>query len=388
MPFDPVEPFNDLPDLPPPVELETKAILKASIAAREALAQLRLEAQRLPNPNILVGSLSLLEARASSEIENIVTTDDALFRQSAIDGEAGDSATKEALRYRHALYEGMRNLGDRPLTTRTAVAICRRIKGIDIEIRRVPGTTLRSSRNGAAIYTPPVGESLIREKLANWERYLHEDEADPLVRLAVQHYQFEAIHPFGDGNGRTGRVLSVLFLIEQGLIDAPILYMSREILASREDYYGKLLGVTRDGAWHDWIVYMLDVVRISARESSLQASRIAILMAHTELFIRKTAPALASRDLLDVLFTQPYCRIANLIERGIAKRQTASVYLRKLVDLGVLQEVRVGREKIFYHAKLAELLATDGSGIMPYQRNALARSAPLFPAGRPAPDRR
>ncbi len=382
MHFNPNTPFNDLPDLPPPIELETKAVLKASIAAREALAALRLAAQRLPNPEILVGSLSLLEAKASSEIENIMTTNDALFRHAALEDAAADPATKEALRYRQALFEGVRNLKDRPLSTRTAVDICRKIKGIEIDIRRTPGITLRNDRTGAVIYTPPEGEALIREKLANWERFLHEETGiDPLVRLAVQHYQLEAIHPFADGNGRTGRILNILFLIEQGLLDHPILTLSREILGTREDYYRLLLGVTRQGGWIEWISYFLEVVQESALASSQKAQRIEILMLDTEIFFRKLAPKIYSPELMGTLFSRPYCRIADLERAAIAKRQTASAYLQSLTNWGVLRDLKVGREKLFVHGKLLELLTTDGSRVTKYLPNALARPELMFPAG-------
>lgn len=197
-------PFNDLPPLPPAVELETKAILKQCIGARAAVAELKQAAELIPNQSVLINTLPLLEAQASSEIENIVTTTDQLFQFREDDGNT-DAATKEALRYSQALLEGYRLMQQRPLTTRTAEEICSRIKGTQMHIRRVPGTALARGQSGDIIYTPPVGEDLLRTLLANWERFLHEaTDIDPLIRMAVAHYQFEAIHPFTDGNGRTG----------------------------------------------------------------------------------------------------------------------------------------------------------------------------------------
>ena len=200
-------PNNDLPRLPPGRELETRSVLKACIEARAALAEVRIAGQLIPNRSILVSSIPLLEAQASSEIENIVTTTDQLLGFANEPGNGADPATKEALRYRTALNQGFGTLDTRPLTTRTAVEICRIIKGIDLDIRTTPGTAILNEATGAIVYTPPEGAALLRDLLANWERYIHEAiDVDPLVRMAVMHYQFEAIHPFTDGNGRTGRV--------------------------------------------------------------------------------------------------------------------------------------------------------------------------------------
>jgi Fic family protein len=204
MTFDPKKPYNELPSLPPRVDIESKAILKACIEARSALGGLKIAGDLIPNQGVLINTIPLLEAQASSEIENIVTTTDRLFQYANdVDGGA-DSATKEALRYRTALYSGYQHLSERPLTTATAVEVCRTIKGIDLDIRKTPGTALINDATGEVIYTPPEGEALLREKLSDWEKFIHEaEEFDPLIRMAVMHYQFEAIHPFNDGNGRT-----------------------------------------------------------------------------------------------------------------------------------------------------------------------------------------
>ena len=239
------EPFNELPLLPPKVDLETRNLLKQCILARAALAELKHAAELIPNQGVLINTLPLLEAQASSEIENIITTTDRLFQFRELDDNA-DAATKEALRYSHVLLEGFRSLHERPLTTRTAEEICSQIKGREMRVRRVPGTALARGQSGEIVYTPPVGEDLLRSLLANWERFLHEaTEIDPLIRMAVAHYQFEAIHPFTDGNGRTGRVLNSLFFISQGLLTLPILYLSRYIIQHKADYYRLLREVTR-----------------------------------------------------------------------------------------------------------------------------------------------
>jgi Fic family protein len=203
--------------------------------------------------------------------------------------------------------------------------------------------------------------------LANWERFLHEEEAmDPLVRMAAAHYQFEAIHPFTDGNGRTGRVLNSLFLVEQGLLPLPILYLSRFIIANKADYYRLLLAVTRESAWEPWLLYMLRAVEEMATWTTAKIAAIRTLAVHTTHYIRLQAPKIHSRELVDVVFEQPYCRIANLVEAGVAERQAASRYLKTLASIGVLSEQASGRDKLFVHPKLMALLTHDGNRFDPY----------------------
>ena len=372
MAFDPAQPYNDLPALPPAVDLESRRALKACISARAAVAELKAAGRLIPNQGVLVNSIPLLEAQASSEIENIVTTTDQMFLfDGASVGEA-DPATKEALRYRTALWEGYEALKTRPLSTNTAVQICRAIKGVDMDIRKTPGTTLGSDRTRQVIYTPPEGEGLLREKLANWEQWMHGTlpgtaEIDPLVRMAAGHYQFEAIHPFSDGNGRAGRVLNSLFLIQEGLLTLPILYLSRFIIARKGDYYRLLLDVTRRGSWEPWVVFMLAGVEETAAWTTATIGAIRRLADATVEHVRRNEPKIYSRELVDVIFEQPYCRIANLEAAGIAKRQTASKYLKQLAALGVLEERSAGREKLFLHPKLLQLLGRDDNRFPTYR---------------------
>ena len=223
-------PYDELPLLPPEEELENKNILKACIRARAALAELNQAGKLLPNQGLLVNLLPVLEAQGSSEIENIVTTTDRLFQYAQEEDDA-DPMTKEALSYRRALFNGFKSLGRLPLSTRTAVDICTTLKNCNMDIRKQLGTALQNTITGEVIYTPPTGEERIRVLLKNWEDFLHaDDDYDPLVKLAVLHYQFEAIHPFTDGNGRTGRILNILYLIEKELLSLPILYLSRFVL--------------------------------------------------------------------------------------------------------------------------------------------------------------
>jgi Fic family protein len=360
--FDPARPYNELPPLPPPVDLETRRILRACIEARAALAELKQAGELLPNQAVLINTVPLLEARASSEIENIVTTTDRLFRFAQPDREAlADPATKEALRYRTALRRGVESLRRRPVTTATAVEVCRTLLGVEVDVRRIPGTALLNETTGHVVYTPPEGEPRLRELLANWERFLHDaGELDPLIRIAVGHYQFEAIHPFTDGNGRTGRILNLVFLVEQRLLELPILYLSRAIIRTKADYYRLLLAVTTDGRWEDWVLYLLEAVRETAQWTTERIRRIRQLMQETARHVRRLAPRIYSRELVELVFVQPYCRIRNVVDAGIARRQTAAVYLRALRDAGVLEEVKVGREKLFVNPRLMRLLTTDG----------------------------
>ncbi len=300
----------------------------------------------------------MLEAQASSEIENIVTTTDRLFRFANEAGNQADPATKEALRYRTALNEGYLSVRNRPVSTSTAVAVCRTIKGVALDIRSTPGTALMNETTGAVIYTPPEGQELLRDKLANWERYIHEaEEIDPLIRLAVMHYQFEAIHPFTDGNGRTGRVLNLLYLVDKGLLDIPVLYLSRYIIGNKRAYYDRLLSVTTHGAWEDWILYMLEAVRETAEWSTTCIRAIRDLLDQTAGRMRRALPKIYSRELAEVIFVNPYCRIGDLVEAGIAKRQAASVYLKALVDDGMLHEMKAGRENLYINPALLALLS-------------------------------
>jgi Fic family protein len=362
MPFDPSMPYNDLPLLPPPIEsIETAAILKKCISARVGLAELKQAAELIPNAAVLVNALPLLEAQASSEIENIVTTTDKLLEYvDAPESRAADPATKEALRYRRALFEGVRKVQKGRLTVETAIDVCRTIKGEPLDLRSKSGTTLRNTATGAVIYTPPVGQAVIREKLANWEQFLtSQSDLDPLIRCAVQHYQFEAIHPFADGNGRTGRILNILYLVQQGLLDTPILYLSRYIIRNKADYYRLLLEVTTKQSWAPWITFMLDSIENTCGWTTDKIKAIRDLMRHTGEFIGRRLPKIYTWELVELLFKQPYCRIANVVDAGLAKRQTASVYLKALADIGVLRELNAGRESLFVHPKYIELLTGD-----------------------------
>jgi Fic family protein len=356
MTWTPDAPYNSLPDLPPRGDVESRAVLRAVIGARSALAAMEQAARRMTNPMVLINSLPLLEAQASSEIENIVTTADELFRFAGDDSGTSNPATKETLSYRTALFAGIDLIKARPLSANTAMEVCSIVKNRRMELRRLPGTYVGNPATHAAIYTPPTGEAVIRDKLSNWERFVHATtEMDPLVSMAVAHYQFEAIHPFEDGNGRTGRIVNVLMLMDAGLISEPILYLSRFIIKRKAEYYRLLLEVTRDENWEGWILFMLEGIRATALSTIAKIDRIQAQQEDMLATIRVVTSG-ANADLLAVLFEQPYCRIANVVQRCRVSRPTATNWLNGLVERGALRGVRAGRERLFINTGLVDLL--------------------------------
>jgi Fic family protein len=360
MNWSPAAPYNDLASLPPRDELETKSVLKAAIEARAALAALDQAARRIPNPTVLINAIPLLEAQASSEIENIVTTADDLFRFAQDESAASNPATKETLNYRTALFAGFESVKRRPLSLTTAIEICSIIKGRDMNVRDLPGTFIANQTTKQAIYTPPVGDGMIREKFSNWESFVHNTkDLDPLVIMAVAHYQFEAIHPFADGNGRTGRIFNVLLLVDAGILHQPILYLSRYIIENKTAYYALLLSVTAASTWEEWILYILEGLRQTAVSIVKKIDAIHDLQVKTQERIRELISSGANADLLAVLFEQPYCRISNVVSRCKVSRPTATGWLNSLVAGGVLSDTKIGRERLFVNAAFFDLLVRD-----------------------------
>ena len=354
--FDRNQPFNGLPALPPATDVETSAILRKTITASRALAELKGMAERMPNQAMLIDSLVLQEARASSEIENILTTNDELFKAASDEALPASAEAKEVLRYREALNHGFRQIKERPLSTGLFIEIAQLIKQTDFNVRRVPGTRIANS-HGQTIYTPPEGESVIRDKLGELENFMHaEDGLDVLVKMALVHYQFEAIHPFTDGNGRTGRILNILYLVDQGLLNLPVLYLSRYIIDHKLAYYEGLRKVTEQDAWVDWVLYMLDAVEQTSLRTHKQITDILSLMESVRERVQRDAPGVYSKDLIEQIFRQPYCKIQFLEHAGMGTRQTCSKYLRELERLGVLQGQKMGREVYFINQDLFELL--------------------------------
>lgn len=356
--FNPEVPYNELSPLPPQADLESPLILKACIEAHKELAKLKIAERLIPNQTVLINSIPLLESQASSAIENIVTTTDELFEHAQNSLQIMAPATKETLQYRQALYQGYRLLKERPLSIAVICDICTVIRQIETSVRSLPGTTLINDSSGETIYTPPEEKERLTLLLKNWQTYIHQDEdgVDPLIKLAVQHYQFEAIHPFSDGNGRTGRIINLLYLIQRGLLDTPILYLSGYIIKNKSDYYSKLLKVTTEGAWSEWVLYFLDAICETSKWTMTKVLAIQKLVEESSLFIKSKAPAIYSRELVELLFTQPYVRIQNLVDSEGIGRDTASKRLKILRNIEFLTEVKKGKEKLFINHRFLSLL--------------------------------
>jgi Fic family protein len=360
MKFDPLKPYNQLPLLPPKVDIETPAVLKKAITASRALAELKGVGETIPNQAMLVNTIVLREAQSSSEVENIITTTDALFKAFTAKTNNIDPATKEVLRYREALWEGFNTLKKRPvLSTNVFIKIFQTIKENRAGIRNVPGTKVVNTATGEVLYTPPEGESLIRDKLKNLEDYIHaQDNVDPLIKMAVIHYQFEAIHPFSDGNGRAGRILNILFLVYKNLLALPVLYLSKYIIENKSDYYRLLRNVTEKEKWEPWILFMLDAVEQTSAYTRDKVIGIRSLLEKTlEDAKRRLPDRVYSKELIELLFHQPYTKGQFLVNAGIAERQTAAEYLKELEKIGVLKKHKVGKENLYLNLKLFRLLS-------------------------------
>ncbi len=361
MAFDRRVPYNDLPPLPPAIDLESKTILKKCVSAHRALASLKYAGNLIPNQAILINAIPLQEAKASSEIENIVTTGDQLYQASVLPGTVIDPQTKEVLRYRTALRRGYDRLKTRSISMSLLREVCEALLGHEVQYRSSSGTQITNKTIGEVVYTPPDGDEILREKLDQLENFIHlrdENLLDPLVRLALIHYQFEAIHPFEDGNGRTGRILNILYLVEQGLLDIPVLYLSRYIINHKGDYYTLLRAVTEEQEWDAWVQFMLSAVEETSAGTSKRVLAIRKLLDETTALCRENLPRqIYSRELVEMIFVQPYSKISYVVDAGIAKRQTAAEYLQKLEEIGVLESRKVGREKVFIHPALLKLLS-------------------------------
>lgn len=355
--FDRKVPYNDLPLLPPKADIETKQILRKTISAGRALAQLNGTLLNLPNPTLFLDTIYLQEAKASSEVENIITTNDELYKSLVADRKIENSATKEVLSYKEALWLGLEEIKTKPfITTNLCVKIVQRIKQNNASIRNTPGTTL-SNTQGEVIYTPPSGEQIIREKLANLEKFINEDETiDPLIKMAILHYQFEAIHPFSDGNGRTGRILLLLYLKISGLLDTPAIYLSEYIIKNKIEYYRCLRDVTEKNEWEDYILYMLDMIEETANKGLKRLSKITMAMEETGIEIKKKLPKVYSKDLIEILFRLPYTKRQHLIDENIGNLKTVGNYLISLEENGFLKSEKVGKEKLYLNHRLLNIL--------------------------------
>lgn len=352
--------YNNLPFLPPKTSLvETISVLKQVSKSAVALAELKGLTKTLPNPNILINAIVLKEAQASSAIENVITTQDKLYQALFAQSAKPDVSTKEVLRYREALLMGSQLIKSRGfLNTNGIIAIQKELEENNAGIRKLPGTALVNDLTNEVIYTPPDNFKSISNLMANLETYLNDDSDDisPLIKLAVQHYQFESIHPFYDGNGRTGRIINVLYLILKGLLDEPVLYLSSFIIKNKGDYYRLLQEVRTQNNWENWILYMLKGVEQTGIETIQRIDHINRLFAQTQKLVQEKLPRIYSKDLVEQLFVHPYCKIDFFVTNLHIERKAAARYLSNLEKIGILQSQHKGKEVIYVHTELYNLL--------------------------------
>lgn len=352
--------FNNLPVLPPKQSLvETIAILKQESKSAVALAELKGLTNTLPNPNILINAVILKEAQASSGIENVITTQDKLYQALYAKSTKPDGATKEVLRYREALLMGTRLIKEKGfLNTNGIISIQKELEENNAGLRRIPGTALVNDLTNEVIYTPPDNFDTINNLMKNLEEYINDDKDDvsPLIKLAIQHYQFESIHPFYDGNGRTGRIINVLYLILKGLLNEPVLYLSSYIIQNKGDYYRLLQEVRTKNNWEDWILYILKGIEQTAQSTIEQINKINHLFSETQKLVQEKLPRIYSKDLIEQLFIHPYCKIEFLVNNLGIERKAASRYLNGFEEIGILKSQQNGKEVIYINTKLYNLL--------------------------------
>ena len=353
-----MEPNNNLKKLPPQKEIESIKILKQLNKSSRALAELKAYSELIPNKEMLISSLTLQEAKASSEIENIITTNDSLYKAMAVEEKTIDPSTKEVLNYKEALWKGVALIKEKEfITTNLIVEIQETLEKNSGGIRKVPGTALKNAATGEVIYTPPTSEALIRDLLKNLEDYYNiEDDIDPLIKLAVAHYQFEAIHPFYDGNGRTGRIVNILYLLKEGLLDSPILYLSSYIIKNKGEYYRLIGEVTSNENWEEWILYMLKAVEVTSKETLELAKNIKELLDVTIAEVKEKLPKIYKKELIEFIFTETYTKGTHLVNQGFATRKTMTKYLRVLEEIGILKSEKIGKETIYINIHLYNLL--------------------------------
>ena len=348
--------------LPPEADLETKQVLKRLAGAHRALAELKGFADTMPNKNILINAVTINEAKDSSEIENIITTHDELFKAMS-QPNYQNPAAKEVVNYRKALWKGYEAIKNTQiLTINMMVEIQQNIENNRAGIRKLPGTVLKNEATGEVVYTPPSGEQEIMALLSNLESYMNDDhdEIDPLIKLAVIHHQFESIHPFYDGNGRTGRIINVLYLVRKELLDSPILYLSQYIIRNKTSYYRLLQEVRTKGLWEEWILFMLDAIESTAVETLKLIKKINSLVEQTAEDILTALPKIYSRELVALLFFEFYTKTIY-IEKGLRiSRKTAVTYLSALEESGFLTSERIGRERIYLNKRLFEVVRQAG----------------------------
>jgi Fic family protein len=349
-----------LPFLPLTEEIETKAVLKKLVLAHKALAELNGVSETIPNEVIILNTLSLQEAKDSSAIENIITTHDELYSSDSIAQQFASAAAKEVYNYANALKEGFNVVKQKGLLTcNQIIDIQATLEENNAGFRKLPGTALKNEQTGETVYTPPQKNEEIVALMANLEKFINDSslsDADPLVKMAIIHHQFESIHPFYDGNGRTGRIINILYLVKEELLNLPILYLSRYINQNKADYY-RLLQQTRiTNQWEPWILYMLEAVEQTAMQTSSMVRGIKNLMMDYKQKIRAELPKIYSHDLINNLFKHPYTKIDFLVTDLQVTRKTASKYLEQLVELNLVTIHKIGKENYYVNDALFQYL--------------------------------
>ena len=366
--FDREKPFNQLPKLPPSQEsIDKEVLIEWGLASRN-LAALNRNLQRLPDPSMLVNTISLREAKSSSEIENIFTTDDELYKaiSETIKEENATGAAKEVLRYREALWTGFHDMKDKEIINlETMIKVFQQIKDTPQRIRTPQSKIVikrgnSEFRSGEVIYTPPRGEGIVEELLENLVEYLagkESDHTDPLIKMAISHYQLEAIHPFVDGNGRTGRILNILYLVNQGLLSLPVLYLSKYIVENKSEYYCNLGTVSQRGDWKTWLMYMMKAVSYTSAYTNRLIDEILDQMDETLNYARTKLPWY-NKEVNERLFKQPYLKpILLSLVLNRSSRTTITKYMNELTGLGVLSPKRDGKEVYYLNNDLIRILA-------------------------------
>lgn len=346
--------------LPPQGDLETKEILKKLVAAKSALAELKGVAASIPNEQILVNTLTLQEAKESSAIENIITTHDDIYQSDIFTQQFKSAASKEVHKYAAALREGFQLVRENGILTNNHILqIQSEIEGNNAGFRKQPGTKLENDQTGEVVYVPPQDYASIVELMNNLEKFINDQamlDVDPLIKMAIIHHQFESIHPFYDGNGRTGRIINILYLIQNKLLNLPVLYLSRYIIRNKGRYYSLLQDVRLKGDWNEWILFMLDGVEETSYQTMQLISGIKQLMMQYKHKIRKELPKVYSQDLINNLFRHPYTKIDFVMKELNVSRITATNYLQKLVDIDLLAKQKIGRENFYINLPLFDLI--------------------------------
>jgi Fic family protein len=353
-------PHHTLKKLPPRREkVETIEILREVNKASTALAELKGIAKTIPNQAMLINAVILQEAKDSSEIENIITTQDELYKALTVASSKVSSETKEVVNYRKAILTGFDTLKKQQfLRVNDIIAIQQELVDNNAGIRSTPGTVLKNETTGEIVYTPPQDKAEINDLLSNFIQFFNErdEELSPLINLAILHYQFESIHPFYDGNGRTGRILNILYLILNELIDVPILYLSSYIIQNKQEYYRLLSHTNKTGEFEEWILYMLKAVENTSKSTIEKISKIKNQLDLTIERVQNQLPKMYRKELVELLFEQPYSKIEHLVTKLNVERKAASRYLKSLEEIGVLKAHKIGRETLYINADLIEVL--------------------------------